>query len=103
MDACLEFEGIAGHYTPTSVSEHVTDRLIWYNTRYRWLNRQIDAMNPIGDTNIDGTVSIADVTYLIDMLLGVGNYYRYAGDVNGDGTVTIADVTYLIDMLLGDS
>ena len=35
------------------------------------------------------------------MLLGVGNYYRYAGDVNGDGTVTIADVTYLIDMLLG--
>ena len=103
LNASLVLEGLAGGYTPTSVSDHADDRIIWYNSRYRWLNRQVDAMNPIGDTNIDGTVSIADVTFLIDMLLGVGNYYRYAGDVNRDGTVTIADVTYLIDMLLGES
>ena len=99
LDASLELEGRAGGYTPTSLQGHAMDRIIWYNSRYRWLNRQTDAMNPIGDTNIDGTVSISDVTYLIDMLLGSARVYRYAGDVNGDGEVSVMDVTVLIDMI----
>ena len=54
-----------------------------------------------GDVNGDGSVTIADVTALIDILLGNGTAPA-AADVNGDGSVTIADVTALIDMLLGN-
>jgi hypothetical protein len=48
-------------------------------------------------------VSIADVTKLIDYLLGNESqpFNRDAADVNGDSGITIADVTRLIDNLLG--
>ena len=55
-----------------------------------------------GDVNGDNTVSIADVTDLIDILLG-GSASSPAADVNGDNTVSIADVTDLIDLLLGSN
>lgn len=57
----------------------------------------------VGDVNCDGTVSIADVTKLIDYLLGNESqpFNRDAADVNGDSGITIADVTRLIDNLLG--
>ena len=55
-----------------------------------------------GDVNKDNVVNIADVTALIDYLLGADatNINLDAADVNGDETVNIADVTALIDMLL---
>ncbi len=53
-----------------------------------------------GDVNADGTVSISDVTQLIDILLS-GAQGGPTADVNADGSVTISDVTQLIDMLLG--
>ena len=55
---------------------------------------------------MDGDVTIADVTALIDYLLGGDDSAIdiEAANVNGDGDVTIADVTALIDMLLsGDN
>jgi len=52
-----------------------------------------------GDVNQDGTVAIADVTTLIDMLLS-GAETNTEADCNLDGTVAIADVTCLIDYLL---
>lgn len=55
-----------------------------------------------GDVNHDATVNIADVTALIDYLLGVNNNAcEICADVNGDHAVNIADVTDLIDVLLG--
>ena len=51
--------------------------------------------------NHDHNINIADVTTLIDMLLGSGNGCDICADVNGDGDVNIADVTTLIDKLLG--
>ena len=54
----------------------------------------------LGDANGDGTVNIADVTALIDYLLGSGSVNVDAADINGDSTVNIADVTALIDKLL---
>jgi hypothetical protein len=54
-----------------------------------------------GDVNHDENISIADVTVLIDMLLGGGDGCTQCADVNGDNSVSIADVTALIDMLLG--
>lgn len=58
-----------------------------------------------GDVNKDGAVNIADVTALIDYLLGSdpANINLDAADVNGDNTINIADVTALIDLLLSNS
>ena len=55
----------------------------------------------LGDVNHDGTVTIKDVTNLIDYLLGSGEICMICADVNADGTVSIKDVTDLIDLLLG--
>ena len=56
----------------------------------------------IGDVNMDGSISISDVTVLIDYLLGtdVNPFDINAADVNRDGGVNISDVTALIDYLL---
>lgn len=56
-----------------------------------------------GDVNQDGIVNIADVTALIDYLLGDTNAAPAEADVNQDGIVNIADVTALIDLLLGSN
>ena len=53
-----------------------------------------------GDVNGDGTLSIADVTMLVNMVLGKADK-NSAADVNGDGQVTIADVTQLVNLVLG--
>ena len=57
----------------------------------------------VGDVNMDGSVNIADVTTLIDYLLGGDESIIdiVAADVEQDGMVNIADVTALIDRLLG--
>lgn len=52
-----------------------------------------------GDVNGDQTVTIADVTALIDILLS-GDDAPAAADCNLDETVSIGDVTALIDYLL---
>lgn len=59
----------------------------------------------LGDVNKDGSVTISDVTALIDYLLGgdASSIDLSAADVNGDTMVTISDVTALIDMLLSGS
>jgi hypothetical protein len=57
----------------------------------------------LGDVNHDGSVTIKDVTALIDYLLGNGDVCMICADVNADGEVTIKDVTNLIDMLLGNT
>ena len=60
----------------------------------------------IGDVNRDGQISIADVTALVNIILGKDNTqpYQYdhnAADVNGDGSISIADVTALVNIILG--
>ena len=54
-----------------------------------------------GDVNHDGAVSIADVSDLIDILLGgTEEYCPICADVNEDNIIGIADVSELIDILL---
>ena len=57
----------------------------------------------LGDVNGDGKVTIADVTALVNILLGkdTAGYNLKAADVNSDGGRTIADVTALVNILLG--
>lgn len=55
-----------------------------------------------GDLNGDGSVTIADVTALVNIILGRTEVYDVAvADVTGDGEVTIADVTALVNIILG--
>ena len=55
-----------------------------------------------GDVNMDGKLTIADVTKLIDVLFGsvLADYDPAAADVDRDGKIAIGDVTALIDKLL---
>lgn len=74
-------------------------------TQSEWSNLEVvtlvDHAFERGDVNHDGHVSIADVTALIDILLGEqGQSCSICADVNTDGHVSIADVTALIDVLL---
>ena len=61
----------------------------------------------IGDVNRDTQVTIADVTALVNIILGKAtegdsNDYDFkAADVNGDDDITIADVTALVNKILG--
>ena len=56
----------------------------------------------IGDVNMDGLTNIADVTALIDHLLGstLDQFNELAADVDQNETINIADVTGIIDLLL---
>ena len=57
----------------------------------------------LGDVNHDEAVNIADVTALIDYLLGSGSACEICANVNGDEGINIADVTSLIDKLLSNN
>ena len=53
-----------------------------------------------GDVNGDGQVTVADVTALVNVILGKATR-NDACDVNGDTFVTKADVTALVYIILG--
>ena len=58
----------------------------------------------LGDVNGDGQITIADVTALVNIILGkdtTGQYNHAAADVNQDNQITIADVTALVNIILG--
>lgn len=60
---------------------------------------------PKGDINDDGQQSIADITALVNRLLGKqeqsSKLFIPSADVNGDNSTTISDVTELVNILLG--
>ena len=56
----------------------------------------------VGDVNHDGVVGIADVTTLIDMILGNGTGCEICGELDGNEGIGIGDVTTLIDLILGN-
>ena len=53
-----------------------------------------------GDVNGDKVVTIADVTALVNVILGKSEPNE-ACDVNGDTVISIADVTALVNIILG--
>ena len=55
----------------------------------------------LGDVNGDNKVDVADITALINHLLGIGGSYNPdAADVDGSGTVTKADISALVQLVL---
>ena len=57
----------------------------------------------LGDVNQDGSITVADVSALVKMLLreDKDGVPMCLADVNQDGMLTIADVTALVNRLLG--
>ena len=56
----------------------------------------------VGDVNKDGAITIADVTALVNIILGkTTDYDLRLADVTGEGQLTIADVKQLVSTVLG--
>ena len=102
-DTCYTVRALEGGIYEYMVKAIYTDgtESVWSNIQHVTLTGNGD--EPLqGDVNCDGVVNIADVTVLIDYLLGnvPEDFDTNAADVNGDGLINIADVTALIDLLL---
>jgi len=56
-----------------------------------------------GDVNDDGSINLADASYLANYLFSGGPppSYMDSGDVNGDGLINLADLSYLMNYLVG--
>ncbi len=97
MDAMGNITGKAG-YLGKPVTEMVANKngsvSFWYMKEPHTYQK--------GDVNHSGSVTISDVTTLIDYLLagGNGDVCTTCADVNDKDGVSIADVTAIIDMLL---
>ena len=55
-----------------------------------------------GDVNLDGTVNVADINMVVNIILGgrVASDVLKRADVNNDGNVTISDINLLISIIL---
>ena len=59
---------------------------------------KLEVESPVkGDVNGDGTVDVADISSIISVMAGDGEYAN--ADVNGDGTVDVADISTVISIM----
>lgn len=77
----------------------------WIYSDFTEFEYEVPAYFMPGDVNGDRTVSIADITVLIDYLLdeqseNINAFHHNEADVNRDGIIGIADVADLIDQIL---
>ena len=71
---------------------YLDDIKLYY--KYTWGPEHLN-----GDVNLDGEITISDVNYVIDIILG-GDDINGLTDVNGDGEINVADIDYIINMIL---
>ena len=72
----------------------------WSNRQEVTLFQNSHGFEP-GDVDHNGRVAIADVTALLDLILGIqSGYCTKCADVDLDGIVDIGDVTALVDAIL---
>ena len=70
---------------------------------FYWKGGRFHLPYPLGDVNHDGSVSITDVTMVVDYLKGdwwFDNFDVISADVNGDKTVTVSDVTKIVEIII---
>ncbi len=76
----------------------------WYLVAFRSPDGSADGISVragclIGDVDVDGSVNVNDVFYLINHLFAGGSASLGCADLNESGTVDVADVFYLINYL----
>ena len=96
------------YYVADDFQDEVSFLKQWLHNRIAWMDSQLGFdPNAIerGDVNGNGSVTIADVSALIDYLLSKDetSIVKDAADCNLDGSVGISDVSTLIDYLLSGS
>ena len=62
---------------------------------------EVTVRRPLGDVNVDGRVTSADITALYDFILNDDETNIATSDINGDGDITSSDITMLYSVLLG--
>ena len=93
------------YYIPNSFDDEISFLKQWITERIAWMDQQLgyEPEHYIrGDVNGDGTVSVSDITCLIDYLLtdNATQIHLDAADCNNDNSISIVDITFLIDYLL---
>ncbi len=97
------FSSAAYRKATLKVHRNYIDTYTATNYWYKFENIEGFGSVGLGDANGDGDINIADVTTLIDQLLGKNSgseFYFESADLNGNGHLDIGDVTTLIDLLL---
>ena len=83
-----------------NVREYITGRFQWMDNK---LENTSGDYALLGDVNDDGQINIADISMMIDHILGVEtDIYYDAADMDNNGDIDIADVTALIDYVLSN-
>ena len=101
VTASEEFEGPVDIYLRNIRFTTPLGEEILFANEYCYVTTSKDAFLQ-GDVNGDGSVTIGDVTAIIDYLLSADatSINLQSADVNFSGSITIGDVTALIDYLL---
>lgn len=99
--ATFNYDGWTGSAQSITLTNPTTSMQNLYGIEVRYAKAPLR-----GDVNRDGYITIADVTALVNIILGKDNAqpYKYdhdAADVNTDNGITIADVTALVNIILG--
>ena len=99
--AVFNYEGWKGSAQSITLSNPNRSTQNLYGIEVRYAKASL-----LGDVNRDGSITIADVTALVNIILGKDNVqpYKYdhdAADVNTDTSITIADVNALVTIVLG--
>ena len=99
--ATFNYDGWTGSAQSITLTNPTTSMQNLYGIEVRYAKAPLR-----GDVNRDGSVTIADVTALVNIILGKDDAqpYKYdhdAADVNTDKSITIADVTALVNIILG--
>ena len=99
-----------GYNQPTNVGYYMgselTDPEIWeaFAKANGWGN---EPQTIKGDVNGDGTVDVADISAIIDIMAGAPNSSLLtppsSADVNNDGTVDVADISAVIDIMAANA
>ncbi|MBT7518870.1 MAG: hypothetical protein HN654_00750, partial [Candidatus Marinimicrobia bacterium] len=56
----------------------------------------------VGDVNFDGSLDVADILHISDMVSGYGYNPTPPADYNRDGSVTIIDVLLLLQYIINN-
>ena len=106
-DDAQEGKTISVTFTPTQVGTYIGSITLSSTKAASVVISLTGSAKLIGDVNRDGKVDIADVTALVDIILGKDtdeeNYDHNAADVNEDDNITITDVTALVNIILSTS